>query len=177
MADVGQVLATGGTALVSAAAGAGLTYWLGALNRRHQEAREDATRWYEERLRAYIGLPRAISSSLATSFAADISHEQFVGPLVELMGAVAAIRLVGSEETVKHANRLYDAVLGEVSNSLAERRKPKLDAVNSILMDFQVAARNDLGHIEAPTSQGQTEHPGHRTTEKAEGKAETSQPE
>jgi hypothetical protein len=22
-------------------------YWLGALNRRHQEAREDATRWYE----------------------------------------------------------------------------------------------------------------------------------
>jgi hypothetical protein len=45
MADIGQVLATGGTALVSAAAGAGLTYWLGALNRRHQEAREDKTRF------------------------------------------------------------------------------------------------------------------------------------
>ena len=57
MADISQVLATGGTALVSAAAGAGLTYWLGALNRRHQEAREDATRWYEARFKAYAELP------------------------------------------------------------------------------------------------------------------------
>jgi hypothetical protein len=38
MADIPQVLATGGIALVSAATGAGLTYWFGALNRRHQEA-------------------------------------------------------------------------------------------------------------------------------------------
>jgi hypothetical protein len=53
MADIAQVLATGGAALVSAAVGAGLTYWLGALNRRHQEAREDATRWYEKRVQAY----------------------------------------------------------------------------------------------------------------------------
>jgi hypothetical protein len=30
MADIAQVIATGGTALVSAAAGAGITYWLGA---------------------------------------------------------------------------------------------------------------------------------------------------
>jgi hypothetical protein len=52
MADIAQALVTGGTALVSAAAGAGLTYWLGALNRRHQEAREDATRWYEARREA-----------------------------------------------------------------------------------------------------------------------------
>jgi hypothetical protein len=50
MADIAGVLATGGTELVSATAGAGLTYWLGGLKRRHQEAREDRTRWYEERL-------------------------------------------------------------------------------------------------------------------------------
>jgi hypothetical protein len=49
VADVGQVLATGGTTIVGVATGAGLTYWFSALNRRHQEAREDATRWYDDR--------------------------------------------------------------------------------------------------------------------------------
>jgi len=52
MADIPQVLATY-DALVGVALGAGLTYGLGALNRRHQEKREDATRWYEARLDAY----------------------------------------------------------------------------------------------------------------------------
>jgi hypothetical protein len=61
MADIAQALVTGGTALVSAAAGAGLTYWLGALNRRHQEEREDATRWYEARLNSYVALTQAVS--------------------------------------------------------------------------------------------------------------------
>ena len=59
MSDMAQVLATGGTALVSAAVGAGLTYWLSALNRRHQEAREDRTRWYEARLQAHMELYQA----------------------------------------------------------------------------------------------------------------------
>ena len=54
MAEVAQALITGATALVSAAVEAGLTYWLGRLNRRHQEAREDSTRWYEKRLQAYV---------------------------------------------------------------------------------------------------------------------------
>ena len=52
MADIAQVLATY-DALVGVALGAGLTYGFGALNRRHQEAREDKTRWYETRLKAY----------------------------------------------------------------------------------------------------------------------------
>jgi hypothetical protein len=42
MADIPQVLATY-DALVGVALGAGLTYGFGALNRRHQEAREDKT--------------------------------------------------------------------------------------------------------------------------------------
>jgi hypothetical protein len=53
MADIGQVLAAGGTTILGVAVGAGLTYWFGALNRRHQEAREDRTRWYDERFHAY----------------------------------------------------------------------------------------------------------------------------
>jgi hypothetical protein len=51
MADIPQVLATY-DALVGVALGAGLTYGFGALNRRHQEAREDKTRWYQARLEA-----------------------------------------------------------------------------------------------------------------------------
>jgi hypothetical protein len=58
MADIPQVLATY-DALVGVALGAGLTYGFGALNRRHQESREDKTRWYEERLKAYVEFTRA----------------------------------------------------------------------------------------------------------------------
>jgi hypothetical protein len=43
MADVAEVLATY-DALVGVALGAGLTYGFSALNRRHQEAREDKIR-------------------------------------------------------------------------------------------------------------------------------------
>ena len=62
MADMPQVLATY-DALVGVALGAGLTYGLGALNRRHQEKREDATRWYEARLDAYRELSRVMTNA------------------------------------------------------------------------------------------------------------------
>jgi len=76
MADIAQVIATGGTALVSAAAGAGLTYWLGALNRRHQEAREDATRWYEARREAYMELHQAAYDAMFTAYPGKPSKEE-----------------------------------------------------------------------------------------------------
>jgi hypothetical protein len=43
MADLAEVLSTY-QGLVGVAVGVGLTHWLGALNRRHQEARENDTR-------------------------------------------------------------------------------------------------------------------------------------
>jgi hypothetical protein len=49
MADVAEVLANY-DALVGVALGVVLTYGLSALSRRHQEAREDKTRWYQARL-------------------------------------------------------------------------------------------------------------------------------
>jgi hypothetical protein len=52
MADVAEVLATY-DALVGVALGAGLTYGFSALSRRHQEKREDKTRWYQARVAAY----------------------------------------------------------------------------------------------------------------------------
>ena len=60
MADVAEVLATY-DALVGVALGAGLTYGFSFLNRRHQEAREDKTRWYQARLDAYADFYRALS--------------------------------------------------------------------------------------------------------------------
>jgi hypothetical protein len=60
MGDIPQVLATY-DALVGVALGAGLTYGLGALNRRHQEATEDKTRWYQARLAAYTEFYQALS--------------------------------------------------------------------------------------------------------------------
>lgn len=72
MADVGQVLATGATTIVGVAVGAGLTYWFGVLNRRHQEAREDKTRWYEQRLRAYIEFSTAAFDGFVLSVPAIV---------------------------------------------------------------------------------------------------------
>jgi hypothetical protein len=60
MADIPQVLSNY-DALVGVALGAGLTYGFGALNRRHQEARENETRWYEARREAYGALLIATS--------------------------------------------------------------------------------------------------------------------
>jgi hypothetical protein len=50
------------------ALGAGLTYGFGALNRRHQETRENETRWYETRLQAYIELHQATYDVLFSAF-------------------------------------------------------------------------------------------------------------
>lgn len=61
MADLAEVLSTY-QALAGVAVGAGLTYWFGALNRRRQEAREDKTRWYETRLKAYAELAQTVSN-------------------------------------------------------------------------------------------------------------------
>ena len=60
MADIPQVLATY-DALAGVALGAGLTYAFGALNRLHQEAREDKNRWYQARLGAYADFYRTLS--------------------------------------------------------------------------------------------------------------------
>jgi hypothetical protein len=63
MADIPQLISNS-DALVGVALGAGLTYGFGSLNRRRQEARENETRWYEERLRAYVAFYQAVYEAL-----------------------------------------------------------------------------------------------------------------
>jgi hypothetical protein len=146
MADIAQVLATGGTALVSAAAGAGLTYWLGALNRRHQEAREDKTRWYEARLDAYTAMPRVIGRGIDMPVPPE--SEAFEAFIVELTTILSAIRLVGSEETVAAAQRLFRVSMSEFRLKFGKDEGATMDVrrVNASLMEFVAAARKDLGH-------------------------------
>jgi hypothetical protein len=211
VADVGQVLATGGTALVSAAAGAGLTYWLGALNRRHQEAREDKTRWYEARREAYgaflIATSRASTPWGDAVFrdAAEKPGRPMGEPTDELTAAMGAVHLVGSPPVIEAADNLFTAILEDLASAVQEvselaRRQVEqgevtnedLDLMEEALENFSRArpihtplaraafeevARKDLGHLDPPTSKGHGERPGRPTTEKAEGEADTNQPD
>ena len=107
MADIAQVLVAGGTTIIGVAVGAGLTYWFNTLNRRHQEAREDRTRWYEARREAYASMLMAVSLYHRTWTAqADEGGELTEKGLNELAAAVHGVRLVGSPAAVGAANNL-----------------------------------------------------------------------
>jgi hypothetical protein len=115
VADVGQVLATGWTTIVGVAVGAGLTYWFGALNRRHQEAREDKTRWYQARREAYAAF--LIATSRVSKGLRDAAGKpgRPMGELMdELTAAMGAVRLVGSPPVIEAADSLFTAILEDV---------------------------------------------------------------
>jgi hypothetical protein len=94
-------------------AGAGLTYWVGALNRRHQEAREDRTRWYEARREAYAALLIA-AQRVSVSSEEGTSEEHMSELADELSAAMGAVRLVGSPEVIEAADQLFIAILQDV---------------------------------------------------------------
>jgi hypothetical protein len=156
MADVGQVFATGGTALVSAAAGAGLTYWFGALNRRHQEAREDRTRWYEARFKAYAEFSRAVTSKVLFPASASAAKEERDNVREELASLLSDIRLVCSENVVGEAEQVFGVATKELrKSSLGTDTGELLDT----LYDFEVEARRDLGYKTKPQSQAERQPP------------------
>jgi len=96
MADMPQVLATY-DALVGVALGAGLTYGFGALNRRHREAREDRTRWYQARFEAYSAVPEVLTKgvAIATRGARTGGRQRVLG---RHDGNDGRMRFVGSDE-------------------------------------------------------------------------------
>jgi hypothetical protein len=137
MADIPQVLATY-DALVGVALGAGLTYGFGALNRRHQEKREDSTRWYEKRLQAYDDLYRVAYDAQFTLFGGEPSeaHAKFAQ---KLFAAVGTIHFVGSSETIEAAEKVLDDALEELGDNVQG------GFINALEL-FRAAARKDLGH-------------------------------
>jgi hypothetical protein len=110
-------------ALAGVAVGAGLTYWFGALNRRRQEAREDKTRWYETRLKAYAELAQTVSNLTWLTRPSTTSYaekKEARGKAASELGrAVGIIRLVGSLEVVDKAERLLRVANEGMSNAFS----------------------------------------------------------
>jgi hypothetical protein len=134
MADVGQVLATGGTTIVAGAVGAGLTYLFATLNRRHQEEREDRTRWYEARFRAYEELSSAANLIVRSGLRSEEQFQTF-------SRAAASVELVGSEEAVNACVMMLAALLPFYEEG-GRWDEPRL---KDALERFNAAAREDLG--------------------------------
>jgi hypothetical protein len=131
MADIPQVLATY-DALVGVALGAGLTYGFSALNRRHQEAREDKTRWYQARLAAYAEFYQALSDGWLPVGAKRTASKAAVS---RLRNALGLIQLVGSAEVCA----ITLALFGKAVNNEIGDGQPKVATFLSI-------APGSLGH-------------------------------
>lgn len=150
MADMGQVLATGVTTIVGVATGAGLTYWFGALNRRHQEAREDRTRWYEARFQAYVGLFRAVVDAVAAAHSDEEDTRNRA--VAELSASLQTVRFVGSPEAALSAQSLFQVLL----DAIGDDPKPLDDnRLRDAILEFSSAARKDLGHPAPAPSQSE----------------------
>jgi hypothetical protein len=140
--NAAQVLATGGTTIAGVAVGACLTYWFGALNRRHQEAREDATRWHNARLQAYSELFQAVTEGWFLANRAEKSAEDGVVLARRLAAAYGQIQFVGSPEVADVADTLVQETIKEIEKGKGyddERVTPLFEA-------FIETARKDLGH-------------------------------
>ena len=133
MADIPQVLATY-DALVGVALGAGLTYGFSFLNRRHQEAREDKTRWYQARLDAYADFYRALSDWWLLGVRAQSTQDDREKLIGRLSNAHGLIQFIGSPEVALLSNALFKEAIEEGE-----------DEAQSKLGVFVFAARKDLG--------------------------------
>jgi len=147
MADMAQVVVTSAMGIAGVVIGVGLTYWLGALNRRHQETREDRTRWYETRLQAYVDLSRAVTNIIALSYRpGHPTFEAYEEATLKLVGAVNTIRLVGSKEVAEAADHVYDVALEKGMADLPPDRQLDTEIIRDAITAFRAAARKDLGH-------------------------------
>jgi hypothetical protein len=141
--DVTQVIATGSTAIVGIVVGAGLTYGFGALTRRHQEAREDKTRWYEARFRAYADFTQACGDIAAIFFGKVWGDERLAQVTARLSLSFGQIQFVGSQDVERLASDAFRLLLGAIrSETFDESNKMKL---NSTMAEFRLLARKDLG--------------------------------
>jgi hypothetical protein len=128
MADLAELIATY-DALVGVALGAGLTYGFSALNRRHQESREDKTRWYQARLDAYADFYQALSDWWLLAVRDQSTQDERDKLVGRLNNALGLIHLVGSPGVVLTANALFES---------KDEAQPKVAV-------FVFASRKDLG--------------------------------
>jgi hypothetical protein len=101
MADIAQAIANY-DALVGVALGAGLTFGFGALNRRHVEKQEEATRLYEARFQTYAQLSQAALTRgvIDPRNTSPNAEERLSQAMTSATSAMGAIGLVGSDEVL-----------------------------------------------------------------------------
>jgi hypothetical protein len=129
--------------------GAGLTYWFGVRNRDHQEEREDRTRWYNDRLQAYLALSQAFARSIIYMTQPGRSQADTETVARDFAYAVGSIRLLGSDEVFN----LGWKVLTEVGSEAAkENADPYAEHLGAALRAFVAAARADLGFPASPAN-------------------------
>jgi hypothetical protein len=149
MADMAQILVTGGMGIAGVAIGVVLTHWLGTLNRRHQETRENETRWYEDRLRAYVAFYQTGHEAffrIAENRRKKVrlSDEELEGLLQRLENDLGTVHFVGSPEVIEAAEKAYDAVLPQLEASY-KSGDYNSDFLNEF-EEFRDVSRKDLGH-------------------------------
>jgi hypothetical protein len=145
MADIPQVLATY-DALVGVALGAGLTYGLSALNRRHQEEREDKTRWYEARLQAYVQLNQAIAHMETLLFREQKpTQEERQRAMTAIQSTQSTVRLVGSAHAFDKADTL-DAIAALILDGPIPVTEKRRSLWYERVVEVEDQARQDLGY-------------------------------
>jgi hypothetical protein len=135
--DWNALLGTAGP-LIGVALGAGLTYLFGALNRRHQESREDQTRWYDTRFQAYVGFFRAVVDATGAHYRKDSAELE----RAELAATLATVRFVGSPEVVRAAHLLFKVAMDA---TLVDAEPLDAEKLGNAVWDFGNSARKDLG--------------------------------
>jgi hypothetical protein len=166
-----QFLDAGGIAIIGVVVGACLTYLFALLTRRHQEAREDRTRWYEARLKAYAEFLGLMQAGRRAMHIQRGDLEQLNEQLRNLKGfkeqldaAAGAVRLVASRDVVRETGNValvWAARADELATMAAEmaamddpalatalvtnRKFPDDDRFVSAIVEFERAARKDLG--------------------------------
>jgi hypothetical protein len=139
MADIPQVLATY-DALVGLVLGAGLTYGFGALTRRHQEEREDKTRWYEARLQVYIDFYTHANQIIVGPYAGENTKRYLSDLENKLYINANFIDLLGSPDVRRQAWAVYNAIFAEL------RKAEPFEEDLIELIPFLQSCRKDLGH-------------------------------
>jgi hypothetical protein len=147
MNGVREVLEAGGP-LIGVVVGAGLTYLFNARSRKHQEEREDRTRWYGTRVEAYADLSRAFSNSLMYMTRGSGSEQEQREIAQGFSYAVGLIRIVGSDEAKLTAGRLFRVVTDETAKGF--NADPYGKHLGATLEAFEAAARADLGFPAIP---------------------------
>jgi hypothetical protein len=136
-----RFLDAGGMAVIGVIVGAFLTYLFGALTRRRQEKREDETRWYETRLKAYSEFTALVLNLRVATRTREVSKEELNDFAKQLMAATAAMRLVASPRVLKQSEDFT-----HMAEAITKRASVTEGELFKALAKFEAAARNDLGH-------------------------------